>query len=229
MKSHAARLITTTIGITMGARLDPVISAFLPAAGILASYYVGCGSCEVSWLRCEDEVFAVYGSVDALMLLAQVEAPVVLEVAGCGDGAEFQDGLGAFEAPPRTRYVHSVLYDVPACALDDPGGDGPALAQRGGVVQVLLLVFQVAGGFVGAGTLGRGVAVGGGAAADPGRDLPSAAVQDLAGLCRDPFLGGGLAFLEEGPGGLPCVFKHVDEIDHDRHGDARRAASAVTA
>ncbi len=45
-------------------------------------------------------------------------------------------------------------------------------------------------------------------------------MQDLAGLCRDPFLGGGLAFLEEGPGGLPCVFKHVDEIDHDRHGDA---------
>ena len=41
----------------------------------------GCGSFEVSWLRCEDEVFAVYGSVDALVLVAEVEAPVVVEVA----------------------------------------------------------------------------------------------------------------------------------------------------
>ena len=35
---------------------------------------------------------------------------------------------------------------LPAGALDDPGGDGPALAERGGVVQVVLLVVQVAGG-----------------------------------------------------------------------------------
>src|ERR1039458_561324 len=132
---------------------------------------IGCGSFEVSWLRCEDEVFAVYDSVDALMLLAQVEAPVVLEVAAGGDSAELQDGFGAFESPPRARYVHSVLDDVPAGTLDDPGGDGPALAQRGGVVQVALLVLQVAGALVGAGALGAGVTVGGGAAADPGRDL----------------------------------------------------------
>ena len=65
----------------------------------------GCGSFEVSWLRCEDEVFAVYGSVDALVLLAEVEAPVVLEIAGGDDGAEPEDGLGAFESPSRARYV----------------------------------------------------------------------------------------------------------------------------
>jgi hypothetical protein len=32
-------------------------------------------------------------------------------------------------------------------------------------------------------------------------------VQDLAGLVSDPFLGGGLALVEKGPGGLPAVFE----------------------
>ena len=185
-----------------------------------STFRKGCGSFEVSWLRCEDMAVAVFRVVDAFVLAAEVEAPVVLEVAAGDEGAELQDGLGAFEAPSRARYVHSVLDDVPAGALDDPGGDGPALRQRGGVVQVVLLVLQVAGAFVGAGALGRGVAVGGGAAADPGRDLAGLAVQDLAGLVSDPFLGGGLALVEEGPGGLPQVFEHVDEVDDDRDGDA---------
>ena len=164
------------------------------------------------------------------MLLAQVEAPVVLEVAGCGDGAEFQDGLGAFEAPPRARYVHSVLTMCLHAPSMIPVAMGQALAQRGGVVQVALLVLQVAGALVGAGALGAGVTVGGGAAADPGRDLARFPVQDLAGLGRDPFLGGGLAFLEEGPGGLPCDnsstwMKSITIVTVM----PRRAASAVTA
>ena len=183
-------------------------------------FRVGCGSFEVSWLRCGGEVFAVNGSVDALMFLAQVEAPARVEVAAGDDGAELQDGLGAFESPSRARDIHSVLDDVPAGALDDPGGDGPAFVQRGGVVQVAVFVVQVAGGFVGAGALGGRVAVGGGAAADPGRDLPGFAAENLAGLGGDPFLGGGLALAEEGPGGLPEVFEDVDEVDDDRDRDA---------
>src|SRR5512142_35807 len=162
---------------------------------------------------------AVFRVVDAFVLAAEMEAPVGVEVA-CGDeGAEFQDGLGAFESRSRARYGHSVLYDVPAGALDYPGGDGPALGQRGGVAQVPLLVLQVAGAFVGAGAFGRGVAVGGGAAADPGRDPAGLAVQDFAGLVSDPFLGCRLALVEEGPGGLPQVFQHVDEVDNDRDPD----------
>src|SRR6266702_7712933 len=113
----------------------------------------GCGSSEVSWLRCEDESVAVSGVVDAFVLAAEVEAPVGVEVAAGDQGAEFQDGLGAFEPPPCARYVHSVL-DEPACrALDYPGGNGPAFLQRGGVAEVVLLVVQVAGGFAGAGAL----------------------------------------------------------------------------
>src|SRR5271166_4350459 len=157
----------------------------------------GCGSCEVSWLSCEDEAFAVKRAVDAFVLAAEVEAPVGVEVAGGDDGAQFQDGLGSFEPPSRACDVHSVLDDVPAGALDDPGGDGPALPERGGVVQVVLLVVQVAGALVGAGPLGGRVPVGGGAAADPGRDLGGFAVQDLAGLGGDPFLGRGLALVEK--------------------------------
>ncbi len=115
---------------------------------------------------------------------------------------------------------HSVLYE-PACrTLDYPGGNGPAFLQRGGVAEVVLLVVQVAGAFVGAGALGRGVPVGGGAAADSDRDLRGLAAEDLAGLVRDPFLGGGLALVEEGPGSLPQIFKDVDEVDDDRDGDA---------
>jgi len=139
------------------------------------------------------------------MLAAEMVGPVGVEVAAGDQGAEPEDGLGAFEAPSRACYVHSVLDDVPARTFYDPGGDGPAIAQRGGVVQVAVLVVQVTGAFVGAGTLGGRVSVGGGAAADPGRDLGGAAVEDLASLGGDPFLGGGLALVEEGPGGLPQV------------------------
>src|SRR5260370_33284320 len=73
--------------------------------------WIGCGSFEVSWLRCEDMAVTVFGVVDAFVLAAEVEAPVVLEVAGGDEGAELEDGLGAFEAPSCARYVHSVLDD----------------------------------------------------------------------------------------------------------------------
>jgi hypothetical protein len=167
----------------------------------------GCGSTEVSWLRCEDLAVAVFRVVDTFVLAAQVEAPVGFEVAAGDEGAELEDGLGSFEAPSRARYVHSVLYQVPAGSLHDPGGDRPALRERGGVVQVFLLVVQVAGALVGALALGAGVAVGGGAAADPGRDLGGLAVQDLTELDGDPFLGSRLALVEERPGRLPGVLE----------------------
>src|SRR6266851_1750206 len=180
----------------------------------------GCGSFEVSWLRCEDVGFAVFRVVDAFVFSAEVVAPVGVEVAAGGEGTELEDGLGSFQAPSRACYVHSVLYDVAACSFDDSGGDRPALGEGRRVAQVVLLVFQVAGAFVGAGALLRGVAAGGGAAPDPGGGLAGLAVQDLAGLACNPFLSGGLAFVEEGPGGLPEVLKYVDEVDDDRDGDA---------
>ena len=102
-------------------------------------------------------------------------------------------------------------------AMGQPFGEG------GGVVQVVLLVAEVAGAFVGAGPFSGRVPVGGGAAADPGRDLGCFPAQDRAGLGGDPFFGGGLALVEEGPGGLPQVFEDVDEVDDDRGGDAAAA------
>src|ERR1019366_2433578 len=101
---------------------------------------LGCGSFEVSWLRCENVGFAVFGVVDTLVFAAEVVVPVGVEVAAGDEGAEPEDGLGAFQPPSRARYVHSILDDVPARAFDDPGGDGPAFLQRPGVVQVVLLV-----------------------------------------------------------------------------------------
>src|SRR6266571_910439 len=114
----------------------------------------GCGSFEVSWLRCENVGFAVFGVVDALVFAAEVVVPVGVEVAAGDEGAEPEDSLGAFQPPSCARYVHSVLDDVPARAFDDPGGDGPAFLQRRGVIQVVLLVVQVAGAFVGSASLG---------------------------------------------------------------------------
>ena len=48
---------------------------------------------------------------------------------------------------PHLAPVMSILFldDVQAGSLNDPGGDRPAVAERGGVVQVVLLVIQVAG------------------------------------------------------------------------------------
>jgi len=42
---------------------------------------VGCGSFEVSWLCCEDLAVLVFRVVDAFVLAAEVEGPVVVEVA----------------------------------------------------------------------------------------------------------------------------------------------------
>src|ERR1039457_5677312 len=78
----------------------------------------------------------VAGVVDALLFLLEVPRPVGFEVAVAGDGAELEDGLGAVEAPSGSCDVHSVLDDVAAGTLDDPGRDGPAGGERGGVVQV---------------------------------------------------------------------------------------------
>jgi hypothetical protein len=163
----------------------------------------GCGSFEVSCLCCEDVGLAVFGVVDAFVLAAQVIAPVVLEVSGGEQGAELEDSLGAFEAPAGSCDVHSVL-DQPSCrSLDDSCRDGPAFGEGGVITEVVLLVVEVAGALVGAGSFGAGVAVGGGTAADSGRDLRGLSPEDLAGPGGDPVLGGRLAFIEERPGSLP--------------------------
>src|SRR6266851_9013341 len=208
-------------GITQGRLSEYKTGKRVPrASSTFEAFADGCGSFEVSWLRCEDVGFAVFRVVDAFVFSAEVVAPVGVEVAAGGEGTELEDGLGSFQAPSRACYVHSVLYDVAACSFDDSGGDRPALGEGRRIAQVVLLVFQVAGAFVGAGALLRGVAAGGGAAPDPGGGLAGLAVQDLAGLACNPFLSGGLAFVEEGPGRLPEVLKYVDEVDDDRDGDA---------
>src|SRR5450759_3449422 len=87
-----------------------LIPIFEAISTCVASFGIGCSSSEVSWLCCEDESVAVFRVVDAFVFPAEVEAPVGVEVAVGDQGAEFEDGLGAFEAPSRARYVHSVLY-----------------------------------------------------------------------------------------------------------------------
>jgi hypothetical protein len=94
---------------------------------------------------------------------------------------------------------------VTAGTFDDPGGDRPAAGERGAVAEVGLLGGEVACAGVGAVAFAAGVPVGGGPAADPGGDLGGLACQDLGGLGGNPFLGVGVTWLEERPGGLPDV------------------------
>src|SRR4029453_12782091 len=108
--------------------------------------------------------------VDALLFLGQVPGPVPVEVAVADEGAEFEDGFGAGQAPAGAGDVHAVLDQVAAGAFDHPGGDRPSVGQGGRVVQVGLLGQQVRRGGVGVLT-GPGVqAVVGGLAADRGGD-----------------------------------------------------------
>src|SRR5260370_24525930 len=105
-----------TAGRVLSARKSPhlgdpatSLALTLTKPGSPVTFSDGCGSSEVSWLRCEDLAVLVFRVVDAFVLAAEVEAPVSVEVADGNERAELQDGLGAFEAPSCARSVHSVL------------------------------------------------------------------------------------------------------------------------
>src|SRR6266700_5139201 len=156
--------------------------------------------------------------VDALLFLGQVPGPVLVEVAVADQGAEFEDGLGAVQAPACAGDVHAVLDQVAAGALDHPGGDRPPLGQGGGVVQVGLLGQQVRRGGIGGFTFAGVQTVVGGLAADRGGHDAGPPGQDLPGLGTHPLFGVRVAFGVEAPGGLPDVLDDVDEVHHDRDG-----------
>ena len=188
-------------------------------------FKVGCGSPGVSLLYGEGVVVAVACVVDPFVFLPQVKAPVLLEVAVADQGSELENGFGSVESPSGPCDVHPVFDQVTAGALDYPGGDRPAFGEGGCVVQVRFLGGEVVRAGVGCLALGGGVAEGGGAAADPGRDLGGLALEDFHGLGGDPGLGVGIAFIEERPGGFPCVFQDVDEVAD--HGDGDAAAGSL--
>src|SRR6266487_1615318 len=78
----------------------------------------GCGSSEGALCRLGDDVAGVTGFVDAVLFLGEVVAPVFVEVAVGVDGAEFEDGFGAVQAPAGAGDVHAVFDEVAAGALD---------------------------------------------------------------------------------------------------------------
>src|SRR5580700_10211072 len=116
----------------------------------------GCGSFTVSLLVGSSggglEVVLGCGrvvelaEVVALVFAGDVPGPVGGQVAAGGDGAHPEHGLGACQAPAGSGDSEAVADDVPAGALDDPGGDGPAVREGCGVVQVWFLGLQVVRG-----------------------------------------------------------------------------------
>src|SRR5258706_8504246 len=140
--------------------------------------------------------------MDALSFLLDVIGPVGVEVTVGGDGAEFEDGLGAVESPTGAGDVHAVGDEVAAGAFDHAGGDRPAGGQGGGVVEVALLVQQVGGCGVGWFALGVGEVVVGGLAGDRGGEGAGTAGEDVAGVVADPGFGlAGLVGVETAGGG----------------------------
>src|SRR6266702_2836437 len=121
--------------------------------------------------------------VDPFVLFAQVVGPVVVEVAVGADGAEFEDGFCSGQAPAGAGDVHAVFDQVGLL-----GGE----VARAGVSAVAFVPL---------------VSVGGGAAAYPGGDLGSLALQHLLSLGGNPGLGVGVTGLEERPGRFPQVFQ----------------------
>src|SRR5262249_32843336 len=174
----------------------------------------GCGSFGVS-SGGESEVVGVLvaAEVVALVFLGDVPVPVGAGVAAGGDGAQPEHGLGSGQAPAGAGDAHPVLHQVAAGALDDAGGDRPALGQGARVVHEGLLGLQVVQGLAGdlgvlAARLGRVVC---GEPGDPGDDVAGPAVQDVQPLGGDPVFHGRVAGGVEAAGGLPQVFQHVDE------------------
>ena len=66
-----------------------------------------------------------------MLFLVEVVVPVVVEVAVDADCSELEDGFGSVESPAGAGDVHAVFDEVAAGALDDAGGDGPAVGEGG--------------------------------------------------------------------------------------------------
>src|ERR1700722_10573754 len=188
----------------------------------------GCGSFAVSlWTSSsggEPEVVPGCGrvlefaEVVVLVFLGDVPVPVGVKVAAGGDGAHPEHGLGAGQAPAGSGDSEAVADDMPARTLDDPGGDGPAAGERGGVAEEGFLGLQVVRGLADvllmlpAGSGG----ICGGPGGDAGDDGAAVAGQDVQSPGGDLVLGGaGIAGRGEGEGGFPQVLDHVNEVDED--------------
>jgi hypothetical protein len=81
-----------------------------------------------------------------VVFAGDVPVPVGGQVVVGADGAQPEHGLGAGQAPAGAGDAHPVLHEVTAGAFDDAGGDGPAVGEGAGVVQVGLLGGQVGQG-----------------------------------------------------------------------------------
>src|SRR5512146_1147589 len=187
----------------------------------------GCGSFSVScrWWSCS-EFQGVLGcgrvaelaEVVAVVLAGDVPVPVGGGVAAGGDGAHPEHGLGAGQAPPGSGDAEAVADDVPAGALDDPGGDRPAVRECRRVVQVGFLGLQVVRGLADVlVVLPAGPRrVRGGPGRDAGGDAAAVAGQDVQAPGGDLVFGSaGIAGRGEGQGGFPQVPDDVDEVDED--------------
>ncbi|MCX4404606.1 MULTISPECIES: hypothetical protein [unclassified Streptomyces] len=150
---------------------------------------------------------------DELLLL--VPGPVGVEVAVGADGAQFEYGFGAGEAPTGAGDVQAVFGQVAACSLDDAGGDRPAASQSGVVAQVFGLAGQVVHGVVDALALGAAQSCGSGGRLERGGGLLNATGQEGAGVAGGPCFGGGVAGVVQAPGRSPQIFEHVDQVDDD--------------
>src|SRR5207237_7043188 len=73
------------------------------------------------------------------ILLPFMEAPVRIEVSASSQGTETENRFSPVETPTRSRTIHSVFDQIPACAFNDAGSDRQSQFQILVVLHVLFV------------------------------------------------------------------------------------------
>src|SRR5437870_1800387 len=83
--------------------------------------------------------------MNAIVLLGEVELPVVVEVSAGPQRAKPQDRFGTGQRPTRAGAAHTILHEVAARTLDHAGGDREAVGECAIVVEPAAVLDYVLG------------------------------------------------------------------------------------
>ena len=78
----------------------------------------------------------------ALVLLVFVEVPVHIKISIDHQGPQFEHRFTSLKSPPRTGDVHAILHQMTARPFDHPSGDGIALGQVVGIMEIRRVIGQ---------------------------------------------------------------------------------------
>src|SRR5687768_3095871 len=118
-----------------------------------------------------------------------MKQPVLVKIPTRPERAKSEDGLCTLDAPARPGDVHSVLHEVAASTLDNPGSDWQAFAQISLIAEHVSFGEKVIGAFVGTGSFALGQPAQSRAAPNPSGYVAGPTLQDGEGSFGHPTLG----------------------------------------